>query len=210
MRVLKAALAVAVVFGLAASASAQSLGELAAQEKQKRHGKTTPKTITESDLAKTGKKGTLSVTGSPEPADAASQAPGDGSAPAPDAAAADVAAPPEGATEAPAEDAPLQEQKAPEPPKPKGPPPKSDEELRAEARANQQKMLDAARTNLANHQALLDKISAVLAGSATAGSYSQDRADMFKKQDEEKAAVAKFQAEVAQLEEDIRRSAWPR
>ena len=208
MRVLKATLAVAVVLGLAGAATAQSLGELAAQEKQKRHGKPAPKTLTESDLAKAGKKGTLSVTGSPEAGDAASQVPADGSAPVSDAATADATPPAEGATEAPAEDAPPPEQKAPEPPKAKGPPPKTAEETRAEEKANLQKKLDAARINLINHQQALDKIGAALGESV--GNYSQARADIFKRQDEEKAAVAKWQAEVAQLEEDIRRSAWPR
>ena len=209
MRVLQATLAVAVVFGLAAAASAQSLGELAEKEKQKRQGKPAPKTITEADLARAGKKGTLSMSGSPE---VPGEAPADGSAPVPEAAAPEAAPPaegtPEGAAEAPPEGTPPPEQKAVEPAKPKGPPPKTAEETRAEAKANLQKKLDAARTNLTKHQEMLDKIGAALTESV--GNYSQARADLFKRQDEEKQAVAKFQAEIAQLEEEIRRSAWPR
>ena len=209
MRVLKAILAVAVVLGLAGAASAQSLGELADQQKQKRQGKPAPKVITENDLSRAGKKGTLSMSGAP------AETPSAEAAAAPEAATAEAAPPAEATpetTEAPEapEGAPAPEPKAPEPVKPKGPPPKSEEELRAEAKANQQKMLDAARTNLAQHQQMLDKVVAGLNESATSGGYSQVRGELFKKQEEEKAAVAKFQAEVTQLEEAIRRSAWPR
>ena len=205
MHVFKTTLAVALVFGLAAAASAQSLGELAAQEKQKRQGKPAPKTITESDLAKAGQKGTLSMSGSPE---APAEAPADGSAPAAEAPAPEAAPPAEGAAEAPPEGTPPPEQKPAEPAKPKGPPPKTAEESHAEEKAKLQKKLDAARTDLTKHQEMLDKIGAALAEGI--GSYSQARADLFKRQDVEKEAVAKAQAEVAQLEEQIRRSAWPR
>ena len=213
MRVLKATLAVAIVLGLAGAAAAQSLGELAAQEKQKRQGKPAPKTITESDLARAGKNGTLSMSGSPEaPGEAASQVPADGSAPAPEAAAPEAPPPaegtPEGAAEAPAEGTPPAPEKAPEPVKPKGPPAKTADELRTEAKAEMQKKLDLARTNLTKHQDHLDRITTVL--NQSAGDYSQARADLFKKQDEEKQAIAKGQADIAQLEEDVRRSAWPR
>jgi hypothetical protein len=204
-------LAVAVILGLAGAAAAQSLGQLADQEKQKRQGKPAPKTITENDLAKAGKRGTFSMSGTPEvPADAASETPAEAMATTADGSVpeAPAEAAPEGSTEAPQEAAPLVPQKAPEPLKPKGPPPKSEEETRAEAKANLQKQLDAARTNLATHQNLLAQIEGVL--NASVSDYSQGRALLFKRQDEEKAAVAKFQDEVAKLEEEIRRSAWPR
>ena len=210
MRVLKAMLAVAVILGLAGAAAAQSLGQLADQEKQKRQGKPAPKTITENDLAKAGKRGTFSMSGAPEvPADAASETPAETMVAAADGSVPEVPAEaaPEGSTEAPSEAVPVP-QKAPEPLKPKGPPPKSEEETRAEAKANLQKQLDAARTNLATHQNLLAQIEGVL--NASVSDYSQGRALLFKRQDEEKAAVAKFQDEVAKLEEEIRRSAWPR
>lgn len=207
MRVLKAVLATAVVLGLAGAATAQSLGQLADKEKQKRQGKPAPKPITEDDLARAGKRGTLSMAGTPEaPADATGQTG--------DAATADAAALAEGTTEGAAEGGseatPPPPERAPEPAKPKGPPPKSEDEIRAEAKADLQKKLDAARTNLANHQLVLAQIEQVLNASATAGDYSQGRADLMKRQTDEKAAVAKFQDEVAQLEENLRRSAWPR
>ena len=205
MRVFKTNLAVAAIVGLAAAASAQSLGELAAQEKQKRQGKPAPKPITESDLAKAGKKGTVSITGIPEPA---GEAPADGSAPAAEAPAPEAAPPAEGAAEAPPEGTPPPEQKPAEPAKPKGPPPKTADQIQADARAELEKKLDAARTNLASHQGVLDKIGDALVQGI--GNYSQARADLFTRQEVEKAAVAKWQAEVAQLEEEVRRSAWPR
>ena len=211
MRVLQATLAVAVALGLAGAATAQSLGELADKEKQKRQGKPAPKTLTESDLARAGKKGTLSVTGIPEPADAASAAPAESGAPAPEAAAPEAAPPAEGATEAPPEGAPPPEQEALLPAtKPKGPPPKTADEIQAEAKAELQKKLDLARTNLAKHQETLAKITAALDDSTTFGAYTQGRASLFTRQDEEKATIAKMQADIAQLEEDVRRSAWPR
>ena len=211
MRTFKATLAVAVVLGFAVAASAQSLGDLADKEKQKRQGKPAPKTITEADLARAGKKGTLSMPGSPEaPADAA--APADGSAPPADAATAEAIPPaeavPEAEAEPGAENTPPVPEKAPEPAKPKGPPPKTSDELRVEKQAELQKKLDAARTNLTNHQNVLSQIDTTLG--ASLGNYSQARADLVKRQEEEKVAVAKFQAEITQLEEDIRRSAWSR
>ena len=207
MRILKAILAAAIVLGLGGGAAAQSLGQLADKEKQKRQGKPAPKVITENDLARAGKKGTLSMAGSPvgDAAAADGTAVADGTA-APEAEPGAEAAP-EG-TEPPAEAAPVAPAKAPEPVKPKGPPQKTEEEVRSEARANLQKSLDTARTNLANHQRALTQIEGVL--NASAGDYSQSRADLFKRQDEEKAAVAKYQDEITKLEEDVRRSAWPR
>ena len=199
MRVLQATVAFAVVLGLAGAASAQSLGELAEKEKQKRQGKPAPKTITEADLARAGKRGTLSMAGSPEEPAAPAEGAAEGAATAEGAEATEG----EGAEGA----APAQ-QKPAEPAKPKGPPPKSEEEIRGEKKAEMQKKLDLAQQNLATHRALLDKIVAAL--NSTVGTYSPERADAIKRQGEEKAAVAKFQAEIAQIEEDIRRSAWAR
>ena len=209
MRVLTATLAAAVVLGLAGAASAQSLGQLADKEKQKRQGKPAPKPITENDLARAGKKGTLSMTAGPD-------APVDATGQAADAATADAATTAEGTTEGVAEGATegapeaAAPAPAPEPVKPKGPPPKSEDELRAEAKADVQKKLDAARTNLANHQLVLAQIEQVLNASATYGEVSQGRADLMKRQVDEKAAVSKFTDEIAQLEETLRRSARPR
>ena len=207
MRVLTATLAAAVVLGLAGAASAQSLGQLADKEKQKRQGKPAPKPITENDLARAGKKGTLSMTAAPD-------APVDATGQVADAATADAATTAEGttegATEGGSEATPAPPAPAPEPVKPKGPPPKSEDELRAEAKADVQKKLDAARTNLANHQLVLAQIEQVLNASATYGEVSQGRADLMKRQADEKAAVSKFTDEIAQLEETLRRSAWPR
>lgn len=199
MRVLHATIAFAVVLGLAGAASAQSLGELAEQEKQKRQGKPAPKTITEADLARAGKRGTLSMSGSPEEA---------GAAPAESGAEAAPAESTEAAEGGQAEGAPPAEQKPAEPAKPKGPPPKSDEQVRAERKAEIQKKLDLARQNATKHQKVVDDLQAVL--NATAGLYSPQRADAIKRLEDERQAVAKAQAEIAQLEEDIRRSAWPR
>ena len=50
MRILKAILAAAIVLGFVGGAAAQSLGQLADKEKQKRQGKPAPKVITENDL----------------------------------------------------------------------------------------------------------------------------------------------------------------
>ena len=75
MRVLHAAVALAVLAGVTGPLSAQSLGDLAAQEKQKRQGKPAPKVITESELAKAGKqRGTVSFAGETPAEEASAEA----------------------------------------------------------------------------------------------------------------------------------------
>ncbi len=201
MRVLHATIAFAVVLGLAGAASAQSLGELAEKEKQKRQGKPAPKTITEADLARAGKRGTLSMSGSSEEA----AAPAEGGAEAAPAEAAPAEST-EAAEGGQAEGTPPAEQKPAA--KPKGPPPKSEDQIRAEKTAEMQKKLDLARENVVKHQKTVDDLQTAL--NQTAGLYSPQRADAIKRLEDEKQAVAKAQAEIVQLEEDIRRSAWPR
>jgi hypothetical protein len=203
MHVLKVALALAVVFGLSGVASAQSLGELAEQQKQKRQGKPVPKTITDADLGKTSKsKGTLSITGAPEPP---AEGQGDATAAEPAAEAAPEA---EVTAEAGAEGTPPPaEQRAVEPAKPKGPPPKTDDQIRAEKRAEMQKKLDLLRKELAKHTQMRDQVQSNLNG--TLGMYTDGRAEMIQLLETEKQKVAQAESEIAQLEEDIRRSNWP-
>ena len=166
MRVLKATLAAAVVLGLAgAAASAQSLGELADKEKQKRQGKPAPKPITEDDLARAGKKGTLSMTASPRRA---------GGRHGPGCRCrhrrrrnhgrGDDRGRHRGRLRGCARATPRPSRSSPRDLRPR-----ARTRLRAEAKADVQKKLDAARTNLANHQLVLAQIEQVLNASATYG-----------------------------------------
>jgi len=199
MRVLKAALALTVILGLSGVASAQSLGELAEQQKQKRQGKPVPKTITEADLAKAGQKGTLSVTGGPEAAAEEGDASAEGGVEG--QAAAEVTS--EEGGEAP----PVAEQAPVAPPKPKGPPPKTEEQIRADKRAEMAKKLDLLRTQLAQHIKLRDEVQTVL--NNTMSMYTDGRAANLKLLEDEKQKVAQAESDIAQLEEDIRRASWP-
>jgi hypothetical protein len=201
MSFLKAGLVLVVALGLSGVASAQSLGELAEQQKQKRQGKPAPKTITDADLAKAGKsRGTLSITGSPEPA---AEGSGDATAaePGTEAAPASEAAPQEGA-----EGVPQAEQRPLEPAKPKGPPPKSDDQIRADKRAEINKKLDVLRKELAKHTQMRDQIQTNLNG--TLGMYTDGRAEMLTMLETEKQKVNQAQTEIAQLEDDLRRLSW--
>jgi hypothetical protein len=128
MRVLHAAVALAVLAGVTVGPlSAQSLGDLAAQEKQKRQGKPAPKVITEQELAKAGKRGTVSFAG---------ETPAEGTEAAPVEASA------EGSTEGGATEGAVA---AGEPGAAPAKKEKSEEEIRAERRTEWQKAYDLAK-----------------------------------------------------------------
>ena len=191
MRVLQALVAAVVVAGLAGAASAQSLGELAAKEKQKRQGKPAPKVITEDDLARAGTRGTLSVTGDPAEAEAASTDP----AANPDEAAA---APADGEAAA-----------TPAGNKPGAKKEKTPAELEAERRAEWQKKFDLAKQKVGIYQGNVDRIQTDL-NDLSAGVYTDRHRTVLKMFDEEKAKLAAAQAELATLDEEGRRNGWPR
>jgi len=183
------ALAVSVILaGLAGAASAQSLGELAAKEKQKRQGKPAPKVLTEDDLARAGTRGTLSVTG---------EAPGE--APAEGAAAE--------ATDASAEGA--QPAAGPEGGKPGAKKEKTEDEIQAERRAAWQKKLDFAKQKVSIHQTNVDALQRDL-NDFSGGIYTERRTQVLTKFDDEKAKLAAAQAELTALDDEGRRNGWPR
>ena len=66
MRVLPTVAAALLLSCLAPVLPAQSLGEMAAREREKRKGKPAPKVITETDLARAGTRGTYSAAGGAE------------------------------------------------------------------------------------------------------------------------------------------------
>jgi hypothetical protein len=190
MRILHSAAALAVALGFAGTAAAQSLGELAAKEKEKRQGKPAPKVITENDLGRAGKKGTLSMTGDSSSGEAVPAVEG---------------APAEGATEG---------QQASEPAAPAaGQPPakkeKTEEELQAERRAEWRKKLDTAREKATVHQTNIDNITRDL-NDPTSGTYTDRRVQTEKLLASEKASLAAAQAEVDRLDDEGRRNGWPR
>jgi len=189
MRLLHAAVALAVLAGFAETAPAQSLGELAAKEKQKRQGKPSPKVITESELSKAGKRGTVSMTGESSAEGEAAPAEGasaEGGAPAEGGAAAPGAA---GAKPAPKE--------------------KSEEEVRSERRVEWQKAYDHAKEKVRVHTLNVDNIQKDL-NDVTGGVYTERRNQVMNMLNTEKAALAAAQADFDRLDEEGRRNGWPR
>lgn len=194
MRVLHAAVALTVLAGVTVGPlSAQSLGDLAAQEKQKRQGKPAPKVITEQELAKTGKRGTVSFTG---------ETPAEG---------APVDAPAEGATESGADEGGATEGAiaAGEPGGPPAKKEKSEEEIRAERRAEWQKAYDLAKEKVRVHQLNVSNIQRDL-NDITGGIYTDRRNAVLKMMADEQAALASAQAELDRLDAEGRSNGWPR
>jgi hypothetical protein len=202
MRVLDATVAVAVLVGLTGAASAQSLGDLAVQEKQKRQGKPLPKIITVGDIASMPKRGTVSMTGetpaeaSAEAADAtgAAEPTGEGTA-EPGSAEADSAqagSPPAGS--------------AGNPPAKKE---KTEDEISAERRAVWQKAYDLAKEKVRVHQLNVNNIQKDL-NDVTGGIYTERRNTVLKMLADEQAALTSSQAEVDRLDAEGRSNGWPR
>jgi len=184
-----------VVAGLTGvAASAQSLGELAAKERQKRQGKPAPKVITEDDLSRAGTRGTLSVTG---------ETAAEGTVGADDAAAAAA----QGADTAAAEGG--QPAAGPEGAKPGAKKEKTQEEIEAERRAAWQKKLDFARQKAGIHKTNVDTLQLEL-NDLSGGIFTDRRTQLVKKFDEEKAKLAAAQAELETLDDEGRRNGWPR
>ena len=188
MRVLQAAVALAVLAGLAEVGSAQSLGELAAKEKEKRQGKPAPKVITEGDLSKAGKRGTVSMTGE-TPADGG-EAPAEGTTP--EAGASGGAAPGAGS----AEKGPAKKEK-------------TEDELRSERRTEWQKAYDLAKERVRVHTLNVTAIQKDL-NDITGGVYTERRNQVVAMLNTEKAALATAQADFDRLDEEGRRNGWPR
>jgi hypothetical protein len=195
VRIFKTLALWATVIGLGGPGFAQSLGELAAKEKQKRQGKPAPKVITEADLGRAG-RGTLSVTG---------ETPAEGA----EAGAVDTASAVEGtATEGPEAAAPGSPA-APGAAKPNAKPEKTEDELAAERRAAWQKKLDLARQKVSVHQGNVDNIQRDL-NDVTGGVFTERRTQVLKMLDDEKAKLAAAQAELQALDDEGRRNGWPR
>ena len=195
MRVLHAAVALAVLAGVTGPLSAQSLGELAAQEKQKRQGKPAPKVITEQELAKAGKqRGTVSFAGE-TPAEEVSA---DASAAegATEAGTAEAGAGEPGEPGASASGAPAKKEK-------------SEEELRAERRVEWQKAYDTAKEKVRVHQLNVSNIQKDL-NDITGGIYTDRRTAVMKMLTDEQAALASAQAELDRLDAEGRSNGWPR
>jgi hypothetical protein len=193
MRILHSAAALAVALGFAGTAPAQSLGEIAAKEKEKRQGKPAPKVISENDLGRAGKKGTLSMAGDSSSGEAAP------------AADATEGAPAEGATEGQQASPPA----APAAGQPPAKKEKTEDEIQAERRAEWRKKLDLARDKVTVHQTNIDNITRDL-NDPTAGTYTDRRVQTETLLASEKASLAAAQAELDRLDEEGRRNGWPR
>lgn len=194
MRVLHATVALAVLVGLTGSASAQSLGELSAQEKQKRQGKPAPKVITEGDLSKAGKRGTVSFTGEAPASEAAADATGTAETTA--EGAVEPGSEPGAAPEGSAGNAPAKKEK-------------TEDELKAERRAEWQKAYDLARDKVRVHQLNVTSIQRDL-NDITGGVYTERRNAVLKMMSDEQAALASAQAELDRLDAEGRSNGWPR
>jgi hypothetical protein len=181
MRVWHAAAGLAAtVMLLPALGSAQSLGDAAAKEKEKRKGKTA-KPYTEADLRKAGSGGTLSMTGdssegAPAPTDTAA---GEGQG----------ATPPEGQAKAPGQGQ------------------KSEEQLRSEAQDAWRKKLDKARTDADALREQVNLIQTDLNDSSTSY-YGSRRTNLMTLLDQTKQKVAAKEQEITQLEEEGRRNSY--
>jgi hypothetical protein len=187
MRVWHAAAGVAVtLLLLPASGSAQSLGEAAAKEKDKRKGKTA-KVYTETDLRRAGSPGTLSMGG--EPADAGAGQEG--------TPAADGQAPP--ATDATGA-APGGEGQAAKPANQK-----SEEQVKAEAQDAWRKKLEKAQTDASTLREHIAKIQSDL-NDTSISFYGSRRATMVGLLEQNKQKLAAKEQEITQLEDEGRRS----
>jgi hypothetical protein len=186
MRVLHAAVAFAVLAGLAEVGEAQSLGELAAKEKAKRQGKPAPKVITEGELSRAGKRGTVSMTG---------EAPAEGGETVTEGTTT------EGGAGAGGTGAPAKPSNAPKE--------KTEDELRAERRTQWQKEYDLAKEKVRVHSLNVSNLQKDL-DDVTGGIYTERRNQSLANFNREKAALAAAEAELSRLDEEGRRNAWPR
>jgi hypothetical protein len=198
MRVLHATVALAVLVGLTGFASAQSLGELSAQEKQKRQGKPAPKVITEGDLSKAGKRGTVSFTGEAPASEAAADATGTAETTAEGAVepGSEPGSEPGAAPVGSAGNAPTKKEK-------------TEDDLKAERRAEWQKAYDLARDKVRVHQLNVTSIQRDL-NDITGGVYTERRNAVLKMMSDEQAALASAQAELDRLDAEGRSNGWPR
>jgi hypothetical protein len=215
MRIPSVAVAALFFLGLAPVLPAQSLGDAAAQERAKRKPKSSSKPV-----PSTKSKGTLSMPNeNPAPEVAPADEGADAAAPAEAAPAepapAEVAAPVEGenpevAAAEPGVETAVPAGRATEAAVPALAPAKnekSEEEIRAEGMAAWRKKLDAAHEQVRIRQENIKKIQTDL-NDLTGGIYGNRRLEVLKLMENEKAALAKAQASIEQLEDEGRRNAW--
>jgi hypothetical protein len=184
MRVWHAAAGLAAtVLLLPAVGSAQSLGEAAARERDKKKGKTT-KPYTESDLRRAGGPGTLSITTGP---DGATEA----------VPAADGQAPPAGEGQAAA---PGAEGQAAKPANQK-----SEEQQKAEAQDAWRKKLEKARSDAEIIRAQVNTIQTDL-NDTSVSFYGTRRTKMLELLEANKQKLAAKEQEITQLEDEGRRN----
>ncbi len=176
MRLVIPVLVAAVALGAAPRVSAQSLGEIAEKEKERRSGSgKTSKVITESDLQKAGQG--VPVLESEAPVDAEASEPVEG------ALAAEEGAP---AAQ----------------PVPQG---KSDDEKKAEKQAALQKEVDAERAHIEGIKADIAKREIELLNDLSNYTFGGRRADLVKFVEDAKQAIGVHEAQVAKLLEQGRR-----
>jgi hypothetical protein len=184
MRVWHAAAGLAAtVLLLPAVGSAQSLGEVAAKERDKKKGKTT-KPYTESDLRRTGGPGTLSMTTGPDGATEEVPAADGQAPPAVDGQAAAPGA--EGQAARPANQ-------------------KSEEQLKAEAQDAWRKKLEKARADAETLREQVNKIQFDLNDSSLSF-YGTRRNTMMTLLEQNKQKLAAKEQEITQLEDEGRRN----
>jgi hypothetical protein len=201
MRIAQGVIGLAVLFAFTAPAAAQSLGDLATQEKQKRQGKPSRKVITENELGRAGTRGTMSMTDTGQTLP--SETPVEGAS----TATADAAPPAEGA---PVEGgSPSAEPAGADPNAPSAKAEKTEEEIRGERRAEYQKRLDTARNKVNTLQKNVDLLQRDL-NDVSGGVYTERRNALLKQHADQSAALKAAQDELAALEEEGRRSGFPR
>jgi hypothetical protein len=202
MPILRAVVALAALFYLSQAASAQSLGELAEKEKEKRQGKPKAKVITENDLGRSGKRGTISITG--DTSATGEEAASTEASAETEAASAPSEAGPEAGAEAGAEGSAAAGAAAPKKGKEKTP-----DEIEAERRAEWRKKLDNARERVSAHQQNVDAIQFDL-NDPTVPFYGPARNQRLQMLEDEKAKLSAAKADLEKLEEEGRRNGWPR
>jgi hypothetical protein len=208
MRIAPFFVAASVLIGLSVPARAQSLGELAAQEKQKRQGKPPTKVITEGELGRAAKRGTMSMTEGPsEGASGSATASAEAGTASPEAAPGTQSPEgtiPEGGT--PPADFAAGTEAANKPPAKKE---KTEDEIRTERQAAFTAKLAKAQENVRIYQANVDAIQRDL-NDLSSGAYTERHNNVLKMLADNKAQLTAAQAELAALDDEGRRAGFPR
>jgi hypothetical protein len=168
---------------LPAGAFSQSMGEVAAKERERREkaraGKPAPKVITEEDLRSVNRpKGTISNMGAPEGSPEVAASPEAGASPAP------------GATPAPG-----------------APAEKTGEELRADRQGDWRERLQRAQIDVQNLSARAEQLQ-IKVNDVSGNIYSASRANLVSELESTKTLLATARVTLANLEDEGRRNGY--